>query len=326
MHAIRLHAFGPPQNLRYQQVPDLSPGGGQVRIVVEASGVHVIDTMLRRGLAQGPLPLPDLPMTPGREVAGVVDAFGPGGEYWIGRRVVAHLGRASGGYAEYALAPVDALFEVPPGGMSAEVAVAMIGTGRTAVGILELAKLTADDVVLVTAAAGGLGALFVQAIARMGATSVALAGGEAKVGRAREIGATIAVDYREPDWPAHVREALDDRLPSVLLDGVGGDITPTAIGLLGAEARVVQFGWSSGVPVAPRPDEVAARRLDVVDGIGERILQRPGGLRPLVRQALAYAASGYWMPLLTRFPLREAAGAHGAVETRATIGKTLLVP
>lgn len=326
MHAIRLHAFGPPENLHYVQVPGLSPGDGQVRIAVEASGVHLLDTMLRRGVVQGPLPLPELPMTPGREVAGVVDACGPGGEYWLGRRVVAHLGQVSGGYAEYALAPLDALFEVPPGGMSAEVAVAMIGTGRTAVGILELANLNVADVVLVTAAAGGLGTLFVQAIARMGATSVALAGGEAKIARARELGATVAVDYRAPDWPARVRDELGGRLPSVLLDGVGGDIAHAAIGLLADDARVVEFGWSSGVPVTPSAEQVAARRLDVVDGIGQRIMQRPGGLRALVQQALAYAASGYWMPLLTRFPLRDAAGAHAAIEARATVGKTLLLP
>lgn len=326
MHAIRLHEFGPPVNLRYEQVPALSPGDGQVRIAVEAAGVHLVDTVIRRGVAQGPFPLPELPTTPGREVAGVVDAFGPGGEYWVGRRVVAHLGQASGGYAEYALAPADALFEVPPGGMSAEVAVAMIGTGRTAVGILELADLTADDVVLLTAAAGGLGSLFLQAIARIGATSVALAGGAEKTGRARELGATIAVDYREPDWPVRLREALGGRLPSVLFDGVGGDVAHTAIGLLADGARIVLFGWSSGVPVVPSPELVAARRLDVVAGIGQRITQRPGGVRPLVQQAIAYAASGYWMPRLTRFALRDAAGAHAAVEARATVGKTLLLP
>ena len=129
MHAIVQHAFGPAENLRYEETEDPVPAAGQVRIAVEAAGVHFIDTRIREGFSSGPLGAPSLPMTPGREVAGVVDA---GEETWLRRRVVAHLGPASGGYAELAVAPVSALHELPDG-LSAEAAVAMIGTGRTAV-------------------------------------------------------------------------------------------------------------------------------------------------------------------------------------------------
>jgi NADPH:quinone reductase len=130
-------------------VPDPEPGDEQVRIGVEASGVHLIDTTLRSGVAMGPLPLPDLPAIPGREAAGVIDAVGPGvDERWVGRRAVAHLGAASGGYAELAVAPVKSLHELPDH-VAPDVAVAMIGTGRTALGILDVAALTGDDVVLV---------------------------------------------------------------------------------------------------------------------------------------------------------------------------------
>src|SRR3954447_20774354 len=165
MHAIRLHAFGPPENLRYEELSDPSPGEGQVRIAVEAAGVHLIDTSIRAGRSGGPFPLPDLPTTPGREVAGTVD----------GRRVVAHLGIAGGGYAELALAPESALHEIPEG-LASDVAVAAIGTGRTAVGILEVAELTSEDVVLVTAAAGALGGLFLQAARHAGAVGRGCAG------------------------------------------------------------------------------------------------------------------------------------------------------
>ena len=88
MHAIQLHAFGPPENLVLDELPDLTPGPGQVRIAVAASGVHLLDTTIRRG-EPGPLPPPELPTVPGREVAGVVDDVGldvdPG---WLGTRVV----------------------------------------------------------------------------------------------------------------------------------------------------------------------------------------------------------------------------------------------
>ncbi len=199
MHAIRQHDFGGPDTLVLEEVPDLDPGEGQVRIAVEAAGVHLVDTTIRSGESGGPFPLPDLPMTPGREVAGRVDRIGSGVDpVWAGRRVVAHLGQASGGYAEQALAPVTALHALPDH-VTAPAAVAMIGTGRTAMGILEVADLTADDVVLVTAAAGGLGSLLVQAAHGAGAVAVGLAGGPAKVDLVRDLGADVAVDYREPE-------------------------------------------------------------------------------------------------------------------------------
>ncbi|MPY81262.1 MAG: alcohol dehydrogenase catalytic domain-containing protein, partial [Actinophytocola sp.] len=104
MHAIRQYEFGPAATLRYETVDDPVPDAGQVRIAVAASGVHLIDTTIREGEQMGPCPLPELPMTPGREVAGVVDQIGPDVyEAWLGTRVVAHLGPACGGYAEVAV-------------------------------------------------------------------------------------------------------------------------------------------------------------------------------------------------------------------------------
>src|SRR5687768_1652476 len=95
MHAIRLHEFGPAENLRYEEVPDPSPGPGQIRIEVAAIGVHFVDTTIRSGASGGPFELPELPQIPGREVAGVVDEVGEGVDAgWQGRRVVAHLGVA----------------------------------------------------------------------------------------------------------------------------------------------------------------------------------------------------------------------------------------
>ena len=317
MHAIRQYEFGPAENLRYEHVADPVPDAGQVRIAVEAAGVHLIDTVIRSGVQRGPYPLPELPMTPGREVAGVVDSVGAGAESWSGRRVVAHLGQANGGYAERALAPAGALHEIP-GGMSADVAVAMIGTGRTAVGILEVADLTPDDVVLVTAAAGGLGTLFVQAVEGLGATAVGLAGGPAKIERVRALGATLAVDYSEPGWPDRVRELLQGRLPTVALDGVGGTLGQAVADLLAGGGRLVRFGWSSGeaVPVDP------SRGVTVVNGLGAR----PGAQRDREATALANAAKGVWTPLVQRFALARAGAAHAAIETRATVGKVVLVP
>jgi NADPH:quinone reductase len=326
MHAIRQHEFGPPETLRYEEVPDPVPGAEQVRIAVAAAGLHLIDTKIRAGFSGGPLAPPRLPMTPGREVAGTVDLLGPGAdERWRGRRVVAHLGQANGGYAELALAPAASLHEIP-GDLSAEAAVAMIGTGRTAIGILDTARLQADDVVLVTAAAGGLGALFLQAARNAGALAVGVAGGAAKTERVRALGADVAVDYAQPGWPERVREQLGERAPSVVLDGVGGELGRAAMELLGTGGRLLLFGFASGAATEVTTRDLMAKGLTVTWAI-PRALRRPRGLRELETRALAEAAAGRLVPLVGRpFPLAAAAAAHEALESRATEGKTVLVP
>jgi NADPH2:quinone reductase len=326
MHAVRLHAFGPADNLRYEEVDDPRPGPGQARIAVAACGVHLIDTALRAGRPMGPLALPELPTIPGREVAGVVDAVGPEvDERWVGERVAAHLGPASGGYAELAVREIEALHRLPDG-LADDAAVAMIGTGRTALAILEVAALTAEDVVLVTAAAGGLGSLLVQAARDAGATVVGVAGGTAKVQRVAQLGATFAVDYSAPDWSVAVRGALDGREVTAALDGVGGAVGRGALELLGAGGRLILFGFSSGTPTELSAGDLFGRGITVSAAIGARMAQRSGGLRDLEEQALAAAADGRLVPLVQRFALAQAAAAHEAIESRATIGKTVLVP
>ena len=326
MHAIRLHEFGPPENLRYEEVEDPVPGPGQVRVAVTAAGVHLLDTRLRAGEAGGPLPLPELPSIPGREVAGRVDALGPGvAEEWLGRRVVAHLGPASQGYAERAVTDAGRLHAVPDG-VPDEAAVAMIGTGRTAMAVLEAAALTADDVVVVPAAAGGLGALLVQAAVDAGAFVVGLAGGAAKVAIVRDLGAHVALDYRRETWPAEVRDALDGREVTVVLDGVGGAAGRSALELLAPGGRLLMFGYSEGTPTPVTSEDVWARGITVTTAIGVRLMRRPGGLRELEERALAAAAEGRLTPLRTAFPLKDAGAAHAALEARATTGKVVLVP
>lgn len=327
MHAIRQYEFGPASTLRFEEVDDPRPGDGQVRIAVTASGVHLLDTKIRAGEQAGPFPPPQLPMTPGREVAGVVDEIGPGvDESWLGKRVVAHLGQASGGYAELAVREVTALHEVPDG-LADEAAVAMIGTGRTTMGILEGARLTGEDVVLVTAAAGGIGSLLVQAGRHAGAVVVGVAGGPAKVSQVRSNGASIAVDYTRPDWADEVRAALSGRAVTVVLDGVGGEHGRTALELLEPGGRLLLFGWSAGEPVRLNAVDVVGRGITVAPAVGPKLLNRPGGLRELEARAIASAASGELAPVVSAgFPLAKAADAHAALEGRGTVGKVILKP
>ncbi|MCX5421738.1 zinc-binding dehydrogenase [Streptomyces sp. NBC_00078] len=336
MHAIRLHAFGPAENLRYEEVADPTPGPGQVRIAVEAAGVHLLDTALREG-ERGPLPEPTrLPTIPGREVAGVVESLGEGvAALWLGKSVVAHLGLAQGvppgssssggGYAELAVTDVDRVHEIPEN-LDGAAAVAMIGTGRTAMGIVQFAEPGPDDVVVIPAAAGGIGTLLVQYAKNAGSVVVGLAGGPEKVARVQAGGADVAVDYNDPGWPDKVRAHLGGRPATLVFDGVGGEVARETVALLGPGGRHLVFGWSA--------EGIRGGRPYLVDGVSERVLgpvmmQKTGGpnpLRTLELRALAEAAAGRLTPAVQRFPLAEAAAAHRALETRGTTGKVVLEP
>ena len=322
--AIRLHEFGPAENLRYEEVPDPVPQAGMVLIQVAAAGVHLVDTMIRAGTTgDSPIPVPELPTIPGREVAGRVTAVGPGVDSsWIGKRVVVHLGMVPGGYAELAVAKVESLYELPDH-VDAAQAVATIGTGRTTAGILNQAKLSADDVVLVTAAAGGIGSYLVQAARNVGATVIGLAGGAAKVELVRSLGAQYAIDYTDPAWAGALKAELGDRDITVLLDGVGGPSGQQAFELLGVGGRVLMFGWSGGGSIEFTQEELMARGLTAGWALGAKMTSQ---LRALEAAALEETVSGRWHALTTTFPLSEAAAAHRALETRATTGKVVLIP
>lgn len=327
MHAIVQRSFGGPETLVLEEVPDLGPGPGQARIAVSAAGVHLLDTTIREGRDGGPFPVPELPMTPGREVAGTVDAVGPDVDSsWVGRAVVVHLGQASGGYASQALAAVDALIPLP-GGVDPVEAVAMVGTGRTALGIMDEAAIQPDDVVLVTAAAGGVGSLLVQAAGAGGATVVGAAGGPEKVRRVTERGADVAVDYLDRAWPEQVTTALGDRRPSLALDGVGGAIGRAAFELVAPGGRMVLFGYTSGEHMPLSAGDLFARGVVVGAAIGPRMVGRPGGIHGLSQQAIAELAAGRLTPAVhPPFPLSQAGAAHRALSGRATTGKVVLVP
>ncbi|MEO3837711.1 zinc-binding dehydrogenase [Nonomuraea sp. B10E8] len=324
MRAIRQHAFGGARELILEDhvaVPE--PGPGQVRVQVAAAGVTRLDLAIRSGADRW---LPDLPMIPGREVAGVVEALGDGVERrWLGRRVVTCLGLASGGYAEFAVREVAAVHEIPDG-VPDQAAVAAIGTGRTAVGILDVARLTPEDVVLVLGSAGGVGSHLVQATVRRGATVVGAAGDPAKIAISRRLGAAVTADYTRPGWAERVHEELQGREVTVAFDGIGGGIGRTALSLLGHGGRLIMYGWVSGSPVEVSSRELYEHGLSLCAAPGPSMLSRPGGVRRLEERALTMVTNGTFSPLVQRFALSDAGAAHAALESRDTIGKVVLMP
>ncbi|MFT4286645.1 zinc-binding dehydrogenase [Nocardioides sp.] len=313
MRAIRQHELGPADVLRLEEIPAPEPAPGQLRIKVAAAGVHVVDTSIRAGRVPPTVPPPELPMTPGREVAGLVDAVGEGvAEDWLGQSVVAHLGSLNGGYAEQALAEAGRAYRVPAG-LDAATAVAAIGTGRTAAGVLRLADLRQEDTVAVTAAAGGIGLIALQAGRNAGARTIALAGGPEKTALALRFGADAAIDYRQPGWARQLPPL------TVVLDAVGGETGMTLYRALLPGGRLVRYGWAPG---AENVYDDPERRL--VEVLGPFMTEH---LVEFERDSLAEAADGSRVPYVgSVFPLDRAADAHRAVEARATTGKVVLVP
>ncbi|GAA4748974.1 zinc-binding dehydrogenase [Nocardioides endophyticus] len=317
MHAVRQHEFGPPDRLALEERPDLTPAAGQVRIAVEASGVHLLDTTIRRG-EPGPFPPPQLPTIPGREVAGTVDAVAEDVDAsWLGRRIVAHLGPVPGGYADQAVTGVDLLIQLPDRVGFAD-AVAAVGTGRTALGVVELEPATADDVVLVPSAAGGLGWLLVQDAQSRGATVIAAAGGAERTARLADLAPDQVVDYNVEGW--------EDQVDGVTLvyDGVGGAVGRTALELLRPGGRLVMFGFSAGEPTRLDTGDLIGRSITAGWSLGPRMMALPGGIPGLAARALDRVASGEWRPLITTYPLADAARAHADLEGRRALGKVVL--
>lgn len=318
MRAVVMREFGSPEVLELAEVPDPEPGIGQVAIDVEFASVTFVETQVRAGRPPSTRMLPDLPAVPGNGVGGTVRAVGQevAGEL-VGRRVIASL-TGAGGYAERAVIAAGRVIEVPAE-VSLRDATALLADGRTAVGLTRRAAIRAADVVLVEAAAGGVGTLLVQLARNAGARVIALASDERKLTVARDLGADLAFSYALPDWAAQVQAATGG--VDVAFDGVGGQAGITAFGLLRPGGRFVPFGMASGT-FATVPESVARqRRVAVLASTPPTAYE----MREYTTAALAEAAAGRLRPVIGQvYALADAARAHSAIESRQTIGKTLL--
>ncbi len=315
MRAVVLRAFGPPDRLVAEDVADPQPGPGQVLVDVAAAGITFVETQIRAGRPPHAHMAPALPAVPGNGVAGVIGAAGAGVDAGlVGRRVVTTTG-GTGGYAERVA--VDAGLPIAvPDGVALTTAAALLADGRTALSLFRAAAPRPGDTVLVEAAAGGVGGLLVQLARDSGARVVAAAGGERKLAHAAQLGAHVTVDYTRAGWELDTgAEGVD-----VVFDGVGGAIAAAAFGRLRRGGRFVAFGMASG-------DFVGAQDAD---GAGVTLVRgvplTPERSRALSGEALALAATGRLVATIGQtFALHQAAQAHAAIESRRTIGKTLLL-
>jgi len=320
MHRVQMDEFGGPAVLHLVEVPDPRPGPGQVVVRTAAAGITFVETQVRSGRPPWPGPGPDLPAVLGNGVEGEIVSAGEGvDQAVVGRRVATATG-GGGGYADHVVVGAGEPVPVPQGLADGE-AVALLADGRTALALARTAGVSPVDRVLVTAAAGGVGTLLVQLARAAGARHVvAAAGGGRKLALARSLGADVVVDYTEPGWQDRVKEAIGG--VDVAFDGVGGAIGGQLLALMQG-GRFIGYGAASGAMTVTAG--AAERGVTVV--AGHTLVRSPADNRGLVEKALAEAAAGRLRPVIGQtFALSRAAEAHAAIEARATLGKTLLIP
>lgn len=319
MRAIQVASFGGPEVLSPVELPDPTPGPGQVVVGMAVADVIFLDTLLRSGWGQDLFPR-TLPYVPGGGGAGRVLQTGEGVDpAWAGRPVVV---RTSTGYAEQVVAGVEEITPVPSG-LPLEMAAALVHDGVTALIMDRLGVPEKGEWVLVTAAAGGAGSLLIQLAVESGARVVAAASSAAKLALARSLGAEVTVDYTQPGWIERVREATDGGA-ALVYEGAGGQLGTATLRAVADGGRLVTYGTADGF-AAPDP-ELAARRgirvlTPLLDGPPDQET-----VRELLSGALQRAAEGRLRPAVgATYPLQRAADAHRALAARTTVGKSLLL-
>ncbi|HLG88750.1 MAG TPA: zinc-binding dehydrogenase [Alphaproteobacteria bacterium] len=196
---------------------------------------------------------PPIPYTLGMEVLGDVDAAGPGAEKWLGRRVIACAKGAYGGYADYVIGDAGMVFDVPSGLDDVAGAAFYFPFHLAWLGLHERGRLQAGETVLVHAGAGGVGSAAIQLAVAAGARVLATAGGAKKIAKCRELGAEIAIDYREQDFASVVLEATRGRGVDLVFDGVGGTVTEASVKCLALHGRIMVIGFAGGIEAEDRP-------------------------------------------------------------------------
>ncbi len=322
MRRVRFHAHGGPEVLAIEETGIPEPGPGQVLIRAEAIGVNYVDVQLRRETDENSIWYRKLPGTLTGDVVGIVERAGPGTDPALTGARVAVL--HEDGCADYVVADAGWLASVPAG-LDAGPASMLPTVGAVALGALRAGRLAAGDTVLVTAAAGAIGHLAVQLARRQGAGLVIGTASPAKLGFVKDLGADVAIDYTQPDWPGQVRAAAPGGV-QLTLEAVGGGVLHQAIGLLAPLGRAVVFGASAGeLTSVPVRSLFAVKSVTGFSLLAWRAIDEARA-RADIAELTALLAAGQLRAATTTLPLADIAQAHRLLEDRAVPGRLVLVP
>ncbi|MEV6813746.1 NAD(P)H-quinone oxidoreductase [Micromonospora sp. NPDC051296] len=322
MRAITIPEPGGPDVLTWSEVRDPQPGPGEVIVDVRATAVNRADLLQRQGHYPPP---PGVPAYPGLECSGVVSATGPDVTGWrVGDEVCALL--AGGGYAERVAVPAGQLLPVPAGVDLVDAAALPEVACTVWSNVVQLARLSAGETLLVHGGGSGIGTFAVQLGTALGATVVATARA-AKHDRLRGLGAGHLVDYREQDFVEEVRKLTDGRGADVVLDIMGASYLGRNVAALAADGRLVVIGMQGGRNGELDLGALLAKRGTVAaTALRSRPLdQKAAIVRGVREQVWPLVEAGQVRPVVDRrLPITEAADAHRLVESNEHVGKVLL--
>jgi NADPH:quinone reductase len=323
MKAALCKSLDGPQGLVVEDAADPVAGPGQVIVRVRAVGLNFADTLITRGKYQFK---PELPFSPGAEIAGVVEAIGPGVTGWTaGQRVMAYVNW--GGAREKVVIDADSLIAVPDS-VSDEIAAGLSVTYGTAMhGFKDRGRLAAGEFVVVTGAAGGAGLAAVELAALMGARVIAVASSSEKLRVARDAGAEMEILFPGTDLKDAVRGLTQGHGADVVYDCVGGNASEPLIRALAWQGRFLVVGFASG-EIAKIPLNLLLLRGAEVSGVfwGESVRRDLEGHKAGMRQVLSWVAEGRLKPKThATYPLARIADALDVIERRQAQGKVVVV-
>ncbi|WP_225771932.1 NAD(P)H-quinone oxidoreductase [Inquilinus sp. Marseille-Q2685] len=324
MTAIVIEAPGGPEVLKPATLPVPSPGACEILIRVAAAGVNRPDVLQRRGMYNPP---PGASPLPGLEVAGTVAAIGPDVEGWsVGDPACALV--AGGGYAEYCVAPAPQCLPIPKGLSPAEAAGLPETLFTVWTNVVERGRLQPGERFLVHGGSSGIGTTAIQLAKARGATVFATAGSAEKCRACLDLGADVAIDYREQDFAAVIREKTGGRGVDVILDMVGGDYVARNIDALAVDGRQVSIAFLKGAKVEVDLQKVMAKRLTLTGStLRPRSVAEKGAIAAaLEAEVWPLIEAGRIKPVIhASFPLARAAEAHALMESSAHVGKIILL-
>jgi putative PIG3 family NAD(P)H quinone oxidoreductase len=323
MHAVVITKPGQPEVLRLTEVPDLAAGPGEVVLAVAAAGVNRADMLQRQGFYDPP---PGSSRFPGLEVSGTVAEVGPGVTGWaVGDEACALL--SGGGYATQVAVPAGQLLPVPKGVSLAEAAALPEVTCTVWSNVFMAARLAAGETLLVHGGSSGIGTMAIQLAKHFGATVAVTAGSAEKLAACRELGADIAINYRDEDFVTALRDAAGGHGADVILDIMGAAYLERNVTALAPDGRLVIIGMQGGVKAELNLGMLMAKRGSVISTtLRARPPSQKAAIVAEVRSAVwPLVESGAIRPVIhCELPLAEAAEAHRIMTASTHTGKILL--